>query len=116
MTIVLSVQPHVLERFIGNDTARAQGLVARFAYAQVATRRGNRRIGTATVPAAIVADWAGVVQRVAGASASTLTLSVEAGRLLTELQEQIEPRMRPSRGSWVRGRRRMGESPPRAGS
>jgi len=44
MTVCLAVQPHVLSALIEHPIARAQGLVARFAYSMPTTQLGRRKI------------------------------------------------------------------------
>lgn len=122
VTICLTVQPHVLEALISHPIARAQGLVARFAYAMPETRLGRRQVNAPAVPRDITDTWASVVRHVAKSadkadrtdtntserprglnsvnSVSTfeptrLTLSAGAAALLIEIQEQIEPRLGP---------------------
>jgi hypothetical protein len=87
------VQPHVLEKLINHETARQQGFTARFAYIRPASRLGQRKIGTEPVPLAVSEAWKHVVQRVAESKEATLRLSCGASALLTELQEQLEPRL-----------------------
>jgi Protein of unknown function (DUF3987)/Toprim-like len=120
LTIALVVQPHVLEALIAHPTARAQGLVARFAYAMPETRLGRRKINAARVPREDTDAWAATVRRVAGTvdkinktqeeshssppsvdsvdtfSEKRITLSPEASFLLTGLQVQMEPRLGPT--------------------
>jgi hypothetical protein len=116
LAITLTVQPHVLEALIGHPIARAQGLVARFAYSIPESLLGRRRINPPVVRRNITNGWVSIVRRVAktadrtdrntpnGASngnsvsnvdRARLFLSAAAAALLTELQEQIEPRLGP---------------------
>ena len=117
LTIALVVQPHVLEALVIHPTARAQGLVARFAYALPETRLGRRQINTSRVSRECADAWASVVRRVAKTTDKTDTtpertssvgsvgvspvvrvvLAASAGQLLTGLQEQLEPRLAPTR-------------------
>ena len=117
LTIALVVQPHVLEALVIHPTARAQGLVARFAYALPETRLGRRQINTSRVSRECADAWASVVRRVAKTADKTDTtpehtssvgsvgvspvvrvvLAASAGQLLTGLQEQLEPRLAPTR-------------------
>jgi Protein of unknown function (DUF3987) len=117
LAIALVVQPHVLEALVAHETARAQGLVARFAYALPETRLGRRQIDAPRVPREATEAWAMIVRRVArnadktdktveqGGSVGSvgtfqpvkIALAPIAHRLLSELQEQIEPRLAPTR-------------------
>lgn len=121
LAIALVVQPHVMEGLIAHETARAQGLVARFAYALPETRLGRRQIDAPRVPREATDAWASTVRRVARNADRTDTTTEQRGsqggfvgsvstfvpvkivlapiahRLLTELQEQIEPRLLPTR-------------------
>jgi hypothetical protein len=116
LTIALVVQPHVVEALIAHPVARAQGLVARFAYALPETRLGTRRVNAPRVSRARSEAWAAVVRRVAKTTdrtdktpseassvssvrtfdGSKINLASSAGRLLDELQEQMEPRLGPA--------------------
>jgi Protein of unknown function (DUF3987) len=116
LTIGLVVQPHVLEGLISHPTARAQGLVARFAYALPETQLGRRKINASPVSTAVSEGWAAAVRHVAKSADKTdktplnqssvsfvstpeparITLTTAASRLLTELQERIEPRLGPA--------------------
>jgi hypothetical protein len=115
LTIALVIQPHVLEALINHPTARSQGLVARFAYALPETRLGHRRVNAPRVRPEVSAAWAATVRRVARTTDRTDATSIQGGsvgsvplspvvrivfsavasHLLTELQEQIEPRLAP---------------------
>jgi replicative DNA helicase len=115
LAIALTVQPHVLESLITHPIARAQGLVARFAYAMPETRLGRRRINAPAVPRNIANAWGEIVRHVAKTADKTdtntvgsisvgsvstfhptqLLLSAGATAVLTEIQEDIEPRLGP---------------------
>jgi Protein of unknown function (DUF3987) len=109
LTIALTVQPHVLQKLVGHDIARAQGLVARFAYALPETQLGSRRIDATPAPAEVHDGWRGCVAHVAGADRTDtnrgsvgsvsvsrtpqLELSLEASGLLHQLRDELEPRL-----------------------
>jgi hypothetical protein len=67
LSVGLMVQPHVLASLIGNKTARAQGLVARFAYSMPTTAIGERDVDAPRAPAGVHDAWAACVRRLAGA-------------------------------------------------
>lgn len=116
MSVVLVVQPHVLQALIDNPTARAQGLVARFGYSMPTTALGSRRIDTPRVPSEVSEAWAMCVRRVADADktdrnvanvascpvsvhsvstseAAKIMLTDEATALLRDLQARQEARL-----------------------
>jgi replicative DNA helicase len=64
-TVALTVQPHVIAALVEHPVARAQGLVARFAYSIPVTQLGRRNIDAAVAPAEIHTRWAECVRRVA---------------------------------------------------
>jgi hypothetical protein len=111
LTILLTVQPHVLEQLVSHETARSQGLVARFAYVRPLSRLGQRRVNAPAVPISVIEAWDSVVRRVTRevpepSRGPEITLTPGAAGLLTELQEQLEPRLGPSGdlhsiGDWV---------------
>ncbi|HSZ70215.1 MAG TPA: YfjI family protein [Solirubrobacteraceae bacterium] len=90
LTVALAVQPHVLEGLISNRTARAQGLVGRFAYSTPETRLGARRTRSARVPDAVQAKWAQVVRFVADKN-DTNTVSVGSVGTLHGKQIALTP-------------------------
>jgi DNA primase len=115
VSITLTVQPHVLEALVSHPIARAQGLVARFAYAVPETRLGRRQVDAPEVPQDVEEAWAAVVRRVAKSADKTdrtaetggfvssvsnfqpvrITLTAEARALLSSLQTENEPRLAP---------------------
>jgi hypothetical protein len=116
VTIGLAVQPHVLEALVSHRVARAQGLVARFAYALPETQLGRRRIDAEKVPDAVQEGWAAIVRRVFETpkkgdksdrtpdsrtsvtsvtvfEGSRITLAPGAKALLDSLRTELEPRL-----------------------
>jgi hypothetical protein len=116
VTVGLAVQPHVLEALVSHRVARAQGLVARFAYALPETQLGARRINAPRAPRGIQDGWEAVVRRVfetpktgdksdrtpdSGTSVtsvtvlggSRITLAHGARALLDALRAELEPRL-----------------------
>lgn len=114
VTIVLTVQPHILSKLVENETARRQGLVARFAFSMPESRLGHRRHDGAAVPQALRRSWEDLVRHVYArkplteltepisvSSVSTkeienfkLSLSPPARELLRGLSTSHEPRLR----------------------
>jgi hypothetical protein len=113
LAITLVVQPHVLTALLDHEIARAQGLVARFAYALPETRLGHRDMNPPIIPADVSNAWATTVRRVAqtaddagnedsaqvdvsnvsSSAPMRITLAREAELLMTGLREEIEPRL-----------------------
>jgi replicative DNA helicase len=71
LTILLATQPHVLQRLIEHPTARAQGLVGRFAYSVPESRLGNRLIDPPGVPPQLHSSWSRIVRNVYSTGALT---------------------------------------------
>jgi hypothetical protein len=125
LTILLCVQPHVIAKLLANETARSQGLVARFALVRPQTLLGRRQVDAPAPTLDIAQAWNDTVRRVASAESADnadngtspvelaaftrdrtvsivgvsqvrrLVLSPSAHELLTELQRQIEPHLGP---------------------
>jgi hypothetical protein len=116
MTVGLAVQPHVLEALVSHRVARAQGLVARFAYVLPKTQLGRRRIDAEKVPDAVQEGWTAIVRRVFETlkkgdksdrtadsrtfvtsvtvfGGSRITLAPGAKALLDALRAELEPRL-----------------------
>ena len=125
LTILLCVQPHVIAKLLANETARSQGLVARFALVRPQTLLGRRQVDAPAPTLDIAQAWNDTVRRVASAESADnadngaspvelasftrdrtvsivsvsqvrrLVLSPSAHELLKDLQRQIEPRLAP---------------------
>ncbi|PZS12461.1 MAG: hypothetical protein DLM64_04865 [Solirubrobacterales bacterium] len=114
MAITLTVQPHVLSNLIEHPIARAQGLVARFAYSLPESRMGARRIDVLPASREPHQAWEAIVRRITSlnplteltepssvSSVSTsvvevlvLSLSPKSSQLLRELRAELEPRLK----------------------
>jgi hypothetical protein len=63
LTIALAIQPHVLRSVIEHPTARAQGLVGRFAFVLPESGLGRREISPPAIPPHLRDRWTAVVRR-----------------------------------------------------
>lgn len=104
LSITLAVQPHVLEALASNETARSQGLVARFACVIPETRLGHREIDAPQAASDVHERWADTVRRVAvqvhssvgSVSASQgmrIVFGPEASALFRAMRVEHEPRL-----------------------
>ncbi len=103
LSITLAVQPHVLEALASNETARSQGLVARFACVIPETRLGRREIDAPQAARNVHERWAHTVRRVAEQTHSvglvsvsqgvSITFGREAAALFRALRVEHEPRL-----------------------
>jgi replicative DNA helicase len=80
LSITLAVQPHVLEALTSHETARSQGLVARFACVIPETRLGRRDIDAPQAPCNVHEQWATTVRRVAEQAHHSCVGSVSASQ------------------------------------
>lgn len=116
LAITLAVQPHVLRGLIEHETARAQGLVGRFAYAVPESHLGSRRTDPPAAAAELHSAWEHIVRGVNTADPLTeptqpgfvgsvsaeglrvlkLSLSPSAKKHLDALRAEHEPRLRES--------------------
>jgi replicative DNA helicase len=113
LTVLLTVQPLVLRRLIEHETARQQGLVARFVFVAPESLLGRRRHDDATVLPSLRQAWEDTVRRVYTRDALTeptqtgsvgsvsdreigdfrISLSPSARKLLKLLRQELEARL-----------------------
>jgi hypothetical protein len=98
MTLLLTVQPAIIDAIAGNGTFRGRGLLARFLYAIPADNLGRRRVGAPPVPEDVTAEYETKVRKLAEDLAgwhdpAVLTLTPEAQELLLDAERDIEPQL-----------------------
>lgn len=117
LSVSLSIQPHVMGAIVAHPTARAQGLVSRFAYSMPRSMLGRRNIDAPKASEAIHEKWANCVNCVSSTVEETrrnvdnashcvsnvsttdkrfsrpLSLSQSAIALLSSLRADHEPRL-----------------------
>lgn len=97
LTVLLAIQPVVLDGLMANEAFKGRGLNARFLYTIPVSRVGARRVGTAPVPPHIEAEYAEVVQSLCDIpmpdEEQTIHLSPEAQEISTAFAIGLEPRL-----------------------
>ncbi len=100
MTLLLTVQPAVLDGIRRNGAFRGRGLNARFLYVLPASNIGFRKIGAAHVPNHVSAGYADLVGALARdlvewTDPAVLTLTPDAADLLLEIEQRVEDQLKP---------------------
>ena len=98
LSVLLTVQPVVLEGLMSNDAFRGRGLTARFLYCIPTSKVGGRSFETQPIPAECVANYRGMVYSLLVIQQEdkprVIDLSPEAYRLSAEFAAELEPRLR----------------------
>jgi replicative DNA helicase len=102
LTMLLTVQPSVLDSLNQKAQFRGRGLLARFLYALPADNVGHRLVGADPVPRAVTAAYATQVVDLAEGLAdwtdpAILQLNPAAQAALLEAERRIEPTLAPDR-------------------
>ncbi|MGH3977416.1 MAG: YfjI family protein, partial [Pseudonocardiaceae bacterium] len=98
MTMLLTVQPAVLEAIARNGAFRGRGLLARYLYSIPNNNIGRRRIGAPAVPADVTECYQrevrGLAERMADwTDPAVLVLDQRAHAVLLDTEEMIEPQL-----------------------
>jgi hypothetical protein len=94
LTMILTIQPEVLQGLMGNATFKGRGLCARFLYTMCKSKVGNREVNPAPVPQGIRVAYEQFTRRIlSGFGAGTITLSPEADSLRIGYATLIEQRL-----------------------
>lgn len=109
LTMLLTVQPQVIQEAISNEVFRGRGLVQRFLFAMPVSRLGFRSLEPVAIPESISGKWQSIVTRLlnevqheddnGGLVARIITLSPEAAVVWRKFQREMEVAMRPG-GEW----------------
>ncbi|MCL2426959.1 MAG: YfjI family protein [Oscillospiraceae bacterium] len=95
LTILLTVQPQVIEGLMSNEIFRGRGLVARFLYSYPASKVGNRKYDTEPIPDKYVVAYKELCYKLLdlpNASNRVLKLSSKAHSLSEKFANKCEPR------------------------
>lgn len=94
LSMLLTVQPDVLQGLIGNGTFRGRGLCGRFLYSVCRSKVGHRDINPPPIPEPVKAIYAATVKRLLSSSDSgTITLDQDADQTRQEYQAYIEGKL-----------------------
>ena len=97
LTVLLMAQPNVVSAVLGNKTFRGRGLTARFLYCMPVSQVGGRRFDSATVPDELYQRYARKIVDLLEdeylREPEIITLSPEAGALLSAFAEELEPKL-----------------------
>lgn len=100
LTMLLTVQPHVIASIAGNASFRGRGLLARELYSIPADHVGRRKVGADPVPEDVTTTYINKVMHLADTmfgwtDPAILQLTPEAHELLIETEQTIEPQLAP---------------------
>lgn len=101
LTMLVAIQPSVLQEIISNPTFRGTGLLARFIYTYPETNIGSRSYVTKEIPAEISKSYYNLCHQLLEQSldtAAVITLSKEAQQLSKQFFDTLEPRLHPTKG------------------
>jgi hypothetical protein len=97
LTMLLSIQPQVIDGLISNEAFRGRGLTARFLYSFPSSALGNRRFETTPISAEATRNYrdlcCSLLDIPQGEKTEMLTLSPEAYELLKQFFYDIEPQL-----------------------
>lgn len=94
LTMILTIQPEVLNGLMDNATFRGRGLCGRFLYAVCKSKVGRRDIDPMPIPPQVKENYRQFVQRIlSGQDTGTIRLSAEAHRVRLEYAAYIEQRL-----------------------
>ena len=95
LTVVLTVQPHVLRGLAAKKEFRGKGLLARFCYSIPRSLMGRRKVCPSPVPHEITDAYNKTIQTILERqkARTTLTLSAEALEVWMRFCEHLEPRL-----------------------
>ena len=94
LTLILTIQPHVLHEFTGNKAFRGRGLCARFLFAVCNRRVGSRISNPGSIPEHIKANYEAFISRIMSAPfTGTIITSHEADKQRTRYQDMVEQRL-----------------------
>lgn len=94
LTMMLTIQPDVLNGVIGNSTFRGRGLCGRFLYAVCKSKVGHRAISPPPIPDNVREEYRAFVRRILSNQGSgIIRLSQEADEIRKSYQEYIEKKL-----------------------
>ena len=108
LSVLLTIQPQVLDGLMGNAAFRGRGLCARFLYAIPTSKVGGRQFETTPIPPEVRARYEAVIYSILAIPSedkpAVLKLSSEAYRLSAAFAAELEPRLKgdlESIGDWA---------------
>ena len=97
LTIMLAVQPDVLEQLMGNEAFMNRGLCGRFLYSLPDSMVGRRKVNSSPIPDGMRAEYSRIIQYLLDIpypdEKHVLQLDAEARQLFDQWGEEIEPRL-----------------------
>lgn len=94
LSMMLAIQPQVLNGLMDNPTFRGRGLCGRFLYAVCKSNVGRRKISPAPIPGEIKTEYRQFVRRIlADPGRGIIRLSPEADAIRKEYQAYIEEKL-----------------------
>lgn len=96
LTMVLAVQPEILNGLMSNNTFRGRGLTARFLYAMPKSTIGNRSFSTEPIPEGVKARYRDLIQTILSGDNEQEPISLDAGaeEVLEALFNEVEGRLK----------------------
>jgi hypothetical protein len=99
LSMILTIQPDVLQGIIGNSTMRGRGLVARFLWILPRSKMGNRKCAPPCVAEAVSRAYTDfIIEALSIENPVELTLSREAHIVRIAFMERIEHELDPEDG------------------
>ena len=96
LTIVLAVQPEVLNGLMSNNTFRGRGLTARFLYSMPKSTVGRRSFSTKPIPEGVRARYQALIETILSSDNEQEPISLDDGarEVLEDLFNEIEGRLK----------------------
>lgn len=96
LTMVLAVQPEVLNGLMSNNTFRGRGLTARFLYAMPKSTVGSRSFSTKPIPEGVRARYQALIETILSSDNEQEPISLDdsAREVLEDLFNEIEGRLK----------------------
>lgn len=96
LTMVLAVQPEVLNGLMNNNTFRGRGLTARFLYSMPKSTVGSRSFSTKPIPEGVRARYQALIETILSSDNEQEPISLDDGarEVLEDLFNEIEGRLK----------------------
>lgn len=96
LTMVLAVQPEVLNGLMSNNTFRGRGLTARFLYSMPKSTVGSRSFSTKPIPEGVRARYRALIETILSSDNEQEPISLDDGarEVLEDLFNEIEGRLK----------------------
>ena len=96
LTMVLAVQPEVLNGLMSNNTFRGRGLTARFLYAMPKSTVGSRSFSTKPIPEGVRARYQVLIETILSSDNEQEPISLDDGarEVLEDLFNEVEGRLK----------------------